>query len=73
MKITSVSVQMSRTLSKNYNSFSNSVGLTGELAAGDDYEEVVAQLQRECFRHLLKANPFDTAAKRKATEGRGGA
>jgi hypothetical protein len=72
VKITTVTVHLGRKLSRNYNSFDNSVGLTGELAEGDDPDEAVTRLQKKCLRMLLKRNPFEEAAKRKAAEGQPG-
>ena len=65
MKITNVTTHMSRKVSKNFGSYENGIGLTAELAEGDNHVDAITQLQKECLRHLLKANPFEEAAKRK--------
>lgn len=54
MKITTVSVQVGRKISQNYNSVQNSVGLTADLEEGEDHQSAVERLQRECLRLLLK-------------------
>jgi hypothetical protein len=59
MTITTVTVQMGRTVSKNYNSFQNSVLLTATVADHEDHAQVTRQLQRECHRFLLTRSPFE--------------
>ena len=54
MKVTSVTVQIGRKISQNYNSLSNSVGLSADLEDGEDHEQVVRHLQAECHRLLLR-------------------
>jgi hypothetical protein len=58
MKVTSVTVQMGRTITKNYNSFQNSVGVTATLSDDENHEQVTRQLQKECYRLMLKESPF---------------
>jgi len=53
MKITSVSVQIGTTVTKNYNSVRNEVGFAADLAEADDPDECVRQLQRKCQQLLL--------------------
>jgi hypothetical protein len=64
MKVTTVSVQMSRTISKNYNSFQNSVAATASITDDENQDQVTRHLQRECFRLLVKGNPFDDEDKK---------
>lgn len=66
MKITQVTIQMSRKMSKNYGSFGNEVELTASVGDGENYKDVIDQLQKECLRDLIKKNPFDEAARRAA-------
>ena len=66
MRITQVTVQMGRKVSKNFNSFDNSVGLTANVAEDENHEEVIVALQKECFQQLIKKNPFDEAVRRAA-------
>jgi len=54
MKITSVTVQIGRTVTNNYNSVRNDVGLTASLDEDDDPDEAVQELQRKCRDLLLK-------------------
>jgi len=54
MRIASVSVQVGRKFTRNYNSVNDMVGFTADLREDDNYEEVIRQLQAECLRLLLK-------------------
>jgi hypothetical protein len=68
VRITQVTVQMGRKMSKNFNSFDNSVGLTANLTDDENHEEVIVALQKECFQQLIKKNPFDETACRAAQQ-----
>lgn len=59
MKFTDVTVQMGRTISRNYNSFQNSVAMTATVADDEDHKQATRQLLRECHRFLLKKGPFE--------------
>jgi hypothetical protein len=54
MKISSVSVVLSKKRTVNYQSTGNSIGLTADLDDGEDAHAAVRQLQREAAKLLLK-------------------
>jgi hypothetical protein len=64
MIITVVTIRMSRKVSKNFESFGNDVELTANVADGENHEDVVRHLQKQCLQHLLKVNPFDEVTRR---------
>jgi hypothetical protein len=66
VKITRVTIQMSRKTSKNFGSFGNEIELSASVMEGENHEDVIIQLQKECLHNLLKRNPFDEAARRAA-------
>lgn len=63
MRITQVTVQMGRTISKNYNSFQNVLGLTANVTDDENHEEVIVKLQKQCLNNLLKKDPFDATVR----------
>ena len=65
MKITSVSVHMSRKQTRNFNSYDNMVGIVADLEDGDRHDVVVRELQKECYRLLIKESPFDADQKKR--------
>ena len=46
MRIVQVTVQMSRKVSKNFNSFDNSVGLTANVVDDENHEQVITASKR---------------------------
>jgi len=60
MKITKITTHIGRKITQDFNSFDNSVTLTAEVEPDDDPQEVVQQLQRNCYRLLLKKDPRAT-------------
>jgi len=67
MKITSVSVELSRKRSSNFQSAYNLVGLTADLEEGEDACTVVKQLQREAAELLLRMDGMGQRGQRAAS------
>ena len=59
MKITSVSVHLGRKVTRNYNSFDNSVGICADLTDGENHREAILQLQKECLQQLFREDPLE--------------